>query len=80
MIQFTTFLISAGISIHGIRILQAAVNALSRGIPGVLTNLHSRLFCLCLSAKRLDPALPYLDLNAANCFLVINALKDATQS
>lgn len=70
MTALSQYLIDQNIAIHGITILQQAIWTLSRGQRGVLTNLHARLFCLCLAAKRFDSARLFLDLNAANCFLV----------
>jgi hypothetical protein len=69
MYQLTNFLIENHLAIHGLQILQNAVRSLSRGHRAVITNLHSRLFLLCLTSKRFDPAFDYLNLDASECFL-----------
>ncbi|KAI6231433.1 COP9 signalosome complex subunit 3 [Aphelenchoides besseyi] len=67
--QFARFLMDNNAALYGIRIMQDAVAKLSKGIPGIVTNLHAWLFALCLSAKRVDQALPYVDIDVANFFL-----------
>jgi COP9 signalosome complex subunit 3 len=54
--------------------MRKAINALSRGETGILTNLHAIFFRLCLDSKRLDPAMPYLSLDASNCFLNVQQI------
>ncbi|KAI6192310.1 COP9 signalosome complex subunit 3 [Aphelenchoides bicaudatus] len=76
--QLASMLMDQNAAIHGIRLMQNAVKTLSRGHTGVITNLHARLFCLCLEAKRPDPAIPFLDLDAANCFLNVHNLDKVT--
>ncbi|KAI6233394.1 COP9 signalosome complex subunit 3 [Aphelenchoides fujianensis] len=66
---FARLLMDNGAALYGIRIMEDAVIKLAKGIPGVITNLHAWLFALCLSAKRLDPARPFIDVDVGNFFL-----------
>uniref|UniRef100_A0A1I7S3L7 COP9 signalosome complex subunit 3 n=1 Tax=Bursaphelenchus xylophilus TaxID=6326 RepID=A0A1I7S3L7_BURXY len=57
------------IPLHGIKILKFAIQKLTRGVNGTITNLHPALLGLCLAANRFDPALEYLNLDAEAIFL-----------
>ncbi|KAI6233971.1 COP9 signalosome complex subunit 3 [Aphelenchoides fujianensis] len=71
--QFARLLIDANMAVYGIKCLQAAVRTLAKGETGVITNLHPWLFALCLSAKLVAPARPFLEVDVGRFFLTASS-------